>query len=182
MGTLPLHAKNLILMRRFYIYLFVIISSLVIGSCSKDEDMVPEVDAPEVDIYPIELFFSIEKYGSCILDSSFVANNGITATFRNKTYNLKPENKTKMAAPDFKGFLYTTFPGTSKDVLYFGQIDASKNIDNENLIITWNNKPQIITINHKIIWDKSSLLPKIEQTFFYDGKSYTRWQVINLTE
>lgn len=167
-------------MKHFNIFSIIVAASLFMASCTKSPDT--NETFYELDVVPVQLFILMyDANGNNLLDSSYVANNSFTAKFRNQIYDLKLDVATKYISSVFKGFIYTTHPITSQKVLYFGELSGVETIDNENLTILCNNKPNIITINNKIIKNKDGM-PELERSFTYNGKKYMGWQEIILTE
>ncbi|MBR7157387.1 MAG: hypothetical protein IKD16_03220 [Bacteroidales bacterium] len=152
-------------------FLMVFLFSTAILSCTKTNDIeVPEKENPFddlcVDISPIKLNINlVNTDGMQMLDSSFIANNKITASYKNKTHVL--ELQTKLIPATFKGLVYM---GGKKSIC-FGELDGLSDINSEPLVLDIAGIKETVIIYNKVTYNNKGI-PQIERKFTYKEKVY----------
>lgn len=135
--------------------------SLMFASCDNEDDLM-------IDWNPIEVKFFVVSYG---LHTNYVENNfndiihTTTLTYQGKTYSIK-KSLSKDYMPDFKGLCIDS-TAISQPYFYFGELDGSKDYDDDFVIDFADGSKDVIHFKRK---HKGGT--KVKDTWTLNGKEH----------
>ena len=129
-------------MRKSLLFLSTLCLFLIMTGCSDDET------SNDPGLIPYNIYFTLhveDKDGSDLLDKAndhAILDNGLSLTFRGRTYNLATSGKMPVGAFDeWSGFLWTEdVSNEGKPVIYLAKLCSSQHIKEEayHYEVNWN--------------------------------------------